>query len=171
MAAAGEGCAGGAAPAHLFGNAGWEALRFEGGHAGAGGKEAAEVRDLLKAEGNNQGVLLSFCLEEVVWESKSKSKAALLKYHSTRGELKERKSKPGGKGKEAGRVGLEQGGAGAAVAVQAEEGGEGEEVEEEEEEAEAEGEDQGDHNGEGGSGLCGKRRSDVPEAGSASKRR
>jgi hypothetical protein len=128
-------------------------------------KKLAEVRDLLKAEGNNQGVRLSFCLEEVVWESK----AALLKYHSTRGELKERKSKPRGKGKGAGRVGLEQGGAGAAVAVQAEEGEEGEEEEEEEEEAE--GEDQGEDDGEGGSGLCGKRRSDGPEAGSASKRR
>jgi hypothetical protein len=122
----------------------------------------AEVRNLLKAEGNKQGVRLSFCLEEVVWESK----AALAKYHSTRGEHKERNSKPRGNGKGAGRGGVEQGGAGAAAAVQAEEGGE--EEEEEEEEDEAEGEDQGE--GRAGT-LCGKRRSDGPEAGSASKRR
>jgi hypothetical protein len=131
----------------------------------------AEVRTLLGGEGNKLGVRLSFCLEEVVWESKP----ALAKYHSTRGEHKERKSKPRGSGKGAGKGGLEQGGAGAAAAVQAEEDGEEEEQEEQEEqeegeegEEEAEGEDEGE---EGAGTSRGKRRSAGPDAGSASKRR
>jgi len=134
-------------------------------------EKLAEVRALLKGEGNKQGVRLSFCLEEVVWESK----VALAKYHSTRGEFKERNSKPRGNGKGAGKGGAEQGGAGAAAAVQVEEDGEEEEEEEEEEEVEAEGEDQREDQGEEeegeDEGEGRKRRSRGRQAGPANKRR
>eukprot|EP00624_Nannochloropsis_granulata_P002009 evm.model.NODE_19488_length_45021_cov_26.593590.2 len=136
-----------------------------------------EVRGFLGEQPKKEdGLLLAFCLEEIVAESK----AAISSYHSQMGSIDSRKSasktkKGGGRGSSTG-----EGTAGQACSTAAGDGDGGASGEEEEEEEEEEGEEEeiedeeeeGEDEGDGRAGTSrGKRRSDRPEAGPASKRR
>ena len=136
-----------------------------------------EVRGFLGEQPKKEdGLRLAFCLEEIVAESK----AAISSYHSQMGSIDSRKSasktkKGGGRGSSTG-----EGTAGQACSAAAGDGDGGASGEEEEEEEEEEGEEEeiedeeeeGEDEGEGRAGTSrGKRRSDGPEPGPASKRR